>query len=75
MKKKNPYAKYQKKKYCRYPFTPEPLGYCWGYAIAIDKGETLDKIHFGCKDCEYFINPFLEKRELAKIKQMKRLKK
>jgi len=21
---------------CAYPFSPEPLGYCWGYALYVD---------------------------------------
>lgn len=33
------FEKYHKKENCSYPFTNDPLGYCWGYA---DKG------------CEYY---------------------
>lgn len=27
---------------CHYPFEPNPAGYCWGYATAVDKGKKMD---------------------------------
>ena len=35
---------------CTYPFTCDPLGYCWGYANHIDKTPGFEKLN--CKDCE-----------------------
>ncbi len=34
---KKHYAKYENKDpRCDYPFTPDPIGYCWGFAQYID---------------------------------------
>lgn len=45
MKAKNPYLKYKNPdSRCWYPFEPDPLGYCWGYAQYIDMGATKEEI-------------------------------
>ena len=41
------YKKYQNKN-CAYPFTNEPLGYCWGYANMVDKGAGQAEIQAMC---------------------------
>lgn len=51
--KKNKYEKYHKKEGCSYSFTPEPLGYCWGYALNIDGKKSKKEIEKYCKGCEY----------------------
>ena len=42
------YKKYQNKKHFNYPFTNEPLGYCWGYAKMVDKGASEKEIKAMC---------------------------
>jgi len=37
---------------CTYPFTPDPVGYCWAYAHHVDgnpKFADMDKICPGCE--------------------------
>ena len=47
---KNPYKKYRNPdKNCQYPFTPDPVGYCWGYATLID--------NLTCPTCKRIIKP------------------
>ena len=49
----NKYDKYQNKdSRCCYPFEPNPLGYCWGYANWVDEGK---------KDYEEFVKTHCEK--------------
>lgn len=51
------FTKYRKKKHCRYPFSPEPLGYCWSYANAVDEGiadEEFEKAT--CNGCKFYDN-------------------
>ena len=46
------FKKYQNKN-CDYPFSNEPLGYCWGYAHHVDGTvgfKNLDKL---CSKCEF----------------------
>jgi len=43
--------KYRKKENCSYPFQPDGIDYCWGYALMVDK-ETESKMD--CTGCEYF---------------------
>jgi hypothetical protein len=37
---------------CTYPFTPDPLGYCWSFAHHIDKTKGYEDIEEICKNCE-----------------------
>lgn len=38
---------------CLYPFTPDELGYCWGFAHAVDEDRKMDGR--GCSaHCEYW---------------------
>ena len=55
MSKKNVYEKYRNKnKACKYPFEPDALGYCWGYAQYVDMKATKKEIIKLCKKCEYW---------------------
>jgi len=48
--------------WCRYPYMPGPLGYCWGYAAGVDEGKTKEEQYKSCtaKDengkyyCEFY---------------------
>jgi len=44
---------------CTYPFTPDPLGYCWGYACHVD-GDPQFK-DFNCEGCECWVPEMGEK--------------
>jgi len=66
------YEKYQNKKgWCDYPFSPDPVGYCWSYATFIDgnlmvKGKkiTTDKqLKNYCKNCDCFVKKYSPKSE------------
>lgn len=37
---------------CTYPFTPDPLGYCWSFAHHIDKTKGYEDMEKICKNCE-----------------------
>ena len=39
-------------KRCTYPFTCDPLGYCWSYANYVDGDERFKDIEAICKNCE-----------------------
>ena len=39
---------------CKYPFEPDPLGYCWSFAIHVDKKHTPEQIFKSCIHCELF---------------------
>ncbi len=55
MKTKNPYLKYKNSdSRCWYPFEPDALGYCWGYAQYVDMKATKKEIIKLCKKCEYW---------------------
>jgi len=46
-------AKYAPPKWCKHPYIPaHRLGYCWGWATAIDEGleKAFKKL---CRTCEY----------------------
>ena len=50
-----PYKKYKNKYgWCKYPFTNDALGYCWGFAICVDKGKSKEEIKKKCSKCEYY---------------------
>ena len=56
--KKTILDRYEKKENCAYPFSPESLGYCWGYALAKDSGKNDAEIEKDlCKKyrCECYI--------------------
>ncbi len=40
---------------CDYQFTPDPLGYCWGYATAIDRGKEDAFVKERCPHCDLWI--------------------
>ena len=45
-----PFMKYKNPdKNCTSPFENDALGYCWGYANAVDKGEIIN-----CSRCEFY---------------------
>ena len=47
------YTKYENKdERCTYPFSDDPLGYCWGYANFIDGDKAFKD--FTCDGCEYW---------------------
>ena len=53
---------------CRYPFTPDPIGYCWSYANHVDgtKGfEDMDKI---CPGCDEWSGPAKKPKKKGKRK-------
>jgi len=53
--KDNPYLKYRNPDpRCKYPFTPDPLNYCWGYAEKVDEGASKKEIEQFCEGCEYW---------------------
>ena len=39
-------------KRCTYPFTCDPVGYCWSYATHVDGNEKYKDIESICKGCE-----------------------
>jgi len=40
---------------CHYPFEPSSLGYCWGYAKAVDEDRAADYVRDTCpKSCEFW---------------------
>ena len=39
---------------CRYPFTPDPVGYCWGYALHIDGTPGYEDMGSHCPQCEFW---------------------
>jgi hypothetical protein len=41
---------------CDYPFTPDPVGYCWTFAHHIDGTEGFEDLQSKCKGCE-FVRP------------------
>jgi len=46
---------------CNYPFTPDSLGYCWGYATFIDEHpnaseqEITEWMKKYCRDCDEYL--------------------
>jgi len=44
-----PYKKYQNNfGWCKYPFTGDSLGYCFGFANDIDEGKNKEEIKKRC---------------------------
>ena len=41
-------------KRCTYPFTPDPLGYCWSYANHVDGTERFEDMDKICPGCEFW---------------------
>ena len=39
---------------CEYPFTPDPVGYCWSYANHVDGDPQFKNLDAICKGCECF---------------------
>ncbi len=39
---------------CRYPFTPEPLGYCWSYANHVDGTKGFEDMARICPECDEY---------------------
>jgi acetyl-CoA carboxylase alpha subunit len=39
-------------RHCRYPFTPDPVGYCWSYACHVDGDAKFADIKAICTGCE-----------------------
>lgn len=39
---------------CTYPFTPDPLGYCWSYANHVDGTLGYEDVEEMCSDCEFW---------------------
>lgn len=37
---------------CTYPFTPDAIGYCWGYANAFDNDSLEEFKEISCPKCE-----------------------
>lgn len=65
--KKNPFLKYENKDpRCDYPFTPDPLGYCWGYANNVDENKTKEECDKYCKGCEMWLAQKKEKTNTDK---------
>lgn len=53
MKINDTYKKYRNPdKRCKYPFTAEPLGYCWSYANHVDGDEKFQDMEAICKTCD-----------------------
>ena len=52
IKKINSYKNPDKR--CSYPFTCDPLGYCWSYAHYVDGNEKFKNIKNICKNCEFW---------------------
>ena len=50
MKYKNP------DKRCKYPFTCDPLGYCWSYAHHVDGTPSFENMDSICPSCELWNN-------------------
>ena len=58
MEKESPYDKYRNPDpRCRYPFTPDPVGYCWSYAHHVDG----TKKELTCDTCEFWRPQFKER--------------
>ena len=50
------YEKYRKKKRCKYPFAPVPVGYCYGYANGVDDEKSDKEIEeLICDGCEFYV--------------------
>lgn len=39
---------------CRYPFTPDPAGYCWSYAHHVDGTAGFENMQAICAMCPEF---------------------
>lgn len=39
---------------CTYPFEPCAVGYCWGYARAVDDNKTSNEIKEMCISCDLY---------------------
>jgi len=37
---------------CTYPFTPDPVGYCWSYACHVDGESRFEDMLKICAGCE-----------------------
>jgi len=49
----NPFVKYRNPdRRCTYPFTPDPVGYCWTYAHHVDGTPGFENPE--CVGCECF---------------------
>ena len=42
---------------CQYPFTPDPLGYCWSYANHVDGTEGFEDMAKICPGCDEWTGP------------------
>jgi hypothetical protein len=63
----NIYSKYRNPDpRCGYPFTPEPLDYCWSWANRVDRHKTANCD--GCKGCDMFRVPVADSRDVLETK-------
>jgi len=49
---------------CSYPWTPDRLGYCWGYASLWGRSATQVEVEAYCSEgpCEFWMAEFEERR-------------
>ena len=59
---------------CKYPFTPDPVGYCWSYANYIDGAKDFEDMSKRCPDCEYWkettMTPGQKERTIRHLRRM-----
>jgi hypothetical protein len=41
---------------CTYPFDNHPLGYCWSFALHIDKEDGFSDLEKICSGCELYVH-------------------
>ncbi|GEM_PF-2912563 len=60
--------KYKPPEWCDYPFTPDPMGYCWSWAQHIDGTHEFKNIKNICKcrPCEFYNGTIHDTEEQAK---------
>lgn len=55
---------------CTYPFTCDPLGYCWSFALHIDGNENYKNMEEHCKHCECWSESEEYKKEQEKMRDI-----
>ena len=43
--------------HCRYPYTPDPLGYCWSFAHHVDGTPGWEDMGKICHGCDSYARP------------------
>lgn len=64
----NDFTQYENKnRRCHYPFTPDPLGYCWSFANHVDGDSRFKNIQRICSGCNSWAGSREYRRERLRM--------